>query len=96
MLYAIMTSFTVGLIYLVSLTVTIQVICICSSCHDSTYRQVLCILHFTLCQGVCFWFQVDSLPLGMRIRPKVHGMQSDSLALLFVKLTFVQNHVTQT
>ncbi len=92
MLYAIMTSFTVGLLYLVSLTVTIQVIRICLGCHDSTQHPVLCILRLTLCQGVCFWCQMGGQAFGMRIRPKLHGMQSDSLSL-FVKLRSVHYHV---
>lgn len=88
MLYAIITSYTVGLLYLVSLTVTIQVICVSSRSHDSTHHQLPCILHLALCQ---FWFQVEGLAFGMRTTPKVHGMQNDPLSL-FVKLRFVHNH----
>ncbi len=72
MLYAIVTSFTVGLLYLVSLTATIQVIFVNSRRRDSTYHQVLCMLHLTLCHGVCFWFQMDSLVFGMCIRRQVY------------------------
>lgn len=94
--YAIITSFAVGLLYLVSLTATIQVIVVNPKCRDSTYHHVLCILHLTLRQGVCFWLQMNSLACasdGMYIRPKVYSMQSNPLSLLFVNLRFVHNHV---
>lgn len=75
MLYAIITLFTVGLLYLLSLTATIQVIFVNSDCRDSTYHQVLCILRLTLCQGVCFWFQMDGLAFCICIRWHVYQTQ---------------------
>ena len=95
MLYAIITSFTVGLLYLLSLTATIQVIFVNPNCRYSTYQHVLCMLHLTLCQGGFKWtaWHLAYVSDGMCIRPKLHGMQSNLLPLLFIKSRLVYNHV---